>query len=70
MASSTVWDSFPDEMSALPNNLERQPGGPITVVKKYSLIYKSLPVLDDEGLQRMDGRFTNAEEARSTKDIR
>ncbi|XP_062711976.1 uncharacterized protein LOC115267455 [Aedes albopictus] len=57
------WDSFPDEMSALTNNVERQPGGPISVVKKCSPIYKSSPVLDDEGVLRMDGRLANADES-------
>ncbi|XP_062712768.1 uncharacterized protein LOC134289942 [Aedes albopictus] len=57
------WDSFPDEMSALTNNLGRQPGGPISVVKKCSPIFKSSPVLDDKGVLRMDGRLANADES-------
>ncbi|XP_058827968.1 uncharacterized protein LOC131687894 [Topomyia yanbarensis] len=56
------WDSFPDEMSALSNNLKRQPGEPLEAVKKGSCIYKSSPILDEEGVLRMDGRMTNANE--------
>ncbi|XP_055542731.1 uncharacterized protein LOC129728320 [Wyeomyia smithii] len=61
------WDSFPDEMSALSNNLKLDPGQPIEEVKKSSRIYKCSPVLDDEGVLRMDGRLANAGEISSDK---
>ncbi|XP_053699180.1 uncharacterized protein LOC128746160 [Sabethes cyaneus] len=56
------WDSFPDEMSILTNNLQRQPGQSLEKVKKNSRIYKCSPVIDDEGVLRMDGRLANSEE--------
>ncbi|XP_053686221.1 uncharacterized protein LOC128735757 [Sabethes cyaneus] len=54
------WDSFPDEMSALTKNLNRQTGEPLELIKKFSPIYKSSPVLDDEGVLRMEGRLAEA----------
>ncbi|XP_062538909.1 uncharacterized protein LOC134207202 [Armigeres subalbatus] len=57
------WDSFPDEMSALTNNLKRKPGERMETLKKGSPVYKSSPVLDDEGVLRMDGRLANSVES-------
>ncbi|XP_065077560.1 uncharacterized protein LOC135700833 [Ochlerotatus camptorhynchus] len=57
------WDSFPDEMSMLTNNLQRQPGQPLEKIRKSSCIYKSSPVLDDEGVLRMEGRLANSGES-------
>ncbi|XP_058456571.1 uncharacterized protein LOC131433969 [Malaya genurostris] len=56
------WDSFPCEMSTLSKNLERKSEEPLAVIKKDSPIYKSSPVLDEEGVLRMDGRTVNANE--------
>lgn len=52
------WDSFPDEMSALTTNLQRQSGNPTETV-----CYKCSPVLDSEGVLRMDGRLANSVES-------
>ncbi|XP_062549050.1 uncharacterized protein LOC134213749 [Armigeres subalbatus] len=57
------WDSFPDEMSTLTNNVARPPGARLESIKKSSQIYKSSPALDNEGVLRMDGRLANSVES-------
>ncbi|XP_062539013.1 uncharacterized protein LOC134207307 [Armigeres subalbatus] len=57
------WDSFPDEMSTLTNNLKQRPGARMETIKKSSQIQKSSPTLDDEGVLRMDGRLENCAES-------
>ncbi|XP_062538891.1 uncharacterized protein LOC134207181 [Armigeres subalbatus] len=47
-------------MSALTNNLKRKPGERMETLKKGSPVYKSSPVLDDEGVLRMDGRLAES----------
>lgn len=63
------WDSFPDEMSTLTNNLKRTSGEPLEEIKKKSPIYKSSPVLDEKGVLRVDGRLANSVQSSFDKNI-
>ncbi|XP_058456954.1 uncharacterized protein LOC131434306 [Malaya genurostris] len=55
------WDSFPDEMSVLSHNLQLASDQKADRISKTSGIYKYSPTLDEDGVLRVDGRLTYAE---------
>ncbi|XP_062539159.1 uncharacterized protein LOC134207461 [Armigeres subalbatus] len=57
------WNSFPDDMSTLTNNLKQRLGARVETIKKSSQIYKSSPTLDDERVLRIGGWLANCAES-------
>ncbi|XP_058826810.1 uncharacterized protein LOC131686833 [Topomyia yanbarensis] len=66
-AETILWkqaqfDSFPDEMSALTKNLNLEPGQMPSKIQRSSTLVKLTPILDDEGVLRMGGRFEKSDD--------
>ena len=55
------WESFPDELNVLTRNQRLLPGQLPERVSKRSCIYKLSPVIDQDGVLRVDGRLANTE---------
>ncbi|XP_055623454.1 uncharacterized protein LOC129766877 [Toxorhynchites rutilus septentrionalis] len=59
----TQWQCFPDEMMVLKHNKAKQ-NDEQTSVEKSSSLYRLCPVLDEEGIIRVDGRIGAAPNVR------
>ncbi|XP_058444291.1 uncharacterized protein LOC131425967 [Malaya genurostris] len=55
------FDSFPDEMSTMTENLQRKPDQPMKKIERSSCLYKLSPVMDVEGVLRVRGRLEKNE---------